>query len=314
MLPLILLAATPFLVLGALTVHPDGTVEHAADARGCIRDLCPAAGERVEASATVPLLLAIEHKDPAGLKRLFYDVNEMHSPNNGRFVGREELVARFSDADGAAAVVAWLERGGVRAAVSSSGFFVRAVGPVHAVEALLNATYRAYRAGDNNASAVLLRSARHTVPTQLPIAAIYHVSDFAMSMVRPQKLTEGTGKFSNVVPSTLYAQYGIDFSALPNGWQTATATINGQSYTNSMGLYEIPSSPASTTNLASFGAKFGIGNIGTFHRFAHNGDFAGVLAKLETIAASVSQWAERLGNGLLVTYKDDEGDQVRPIS
>ena len=60
--------------------------------------------------------------------------------------------------------------------------------------------------------------------------------------------------------------------------------------------------------------KVQIGNTGTFHRFAHNGDFAGVLAKLETIAASVSQWAERLGNGLLVTYKDDEGDQVRLMS
>ena len=66
--------------------------------------------------------------------------------------------------------------------------------------------------------------------------------------------------------------------------------------------------------------KVQIGNSGTFHRFAlgrGGGDsFAALHAKLEAVAATVPQWAERLDldSGLLVTYKDDEGDEVRLTS
>ena len=63
--------------------------------------------------------------------------------------------------------------------------------------------------------------------------------------------------------------------------------------------------------------KVQIGNSSTFHRFAlerGGGAFAALHAKLEAVATTVPQWAERLDSGVLVTYKDDEGDEVRLTS
>ena len=130
--------------LGAMAspiCHHDGTVEYQPDANGRVQDMCPCQHEHVDPNAIVPLLFAIPHKDPEGLKQVFYDVNEMHSNKFGKYLSKDDIVDQFADQDGAAAVVQWLQQDGINATVSPSKFFVRAVGTVSAVENKLLAKF-----------------------------------------------------------------------------------------------------------------------------------------------------------------------------
>jgi len=162
----------------------------------------------------------------------------------------DEQRKMFSNPEGNKAVVEWLAAYNISAKVTKSKFFVRAVGSVAAVEKALGAKYMTFENKKKRAgrTQTIHSSLSFTVPVHLHkyIAVVDHVTNFLESKIKPHyvngaqvsvqsaaNLSSGSGglDFGNVVPSTLYEEYGI------GTFPPAAATITDNSK-NHIGLWE----------------------------------------------------------------------------
>eukprot|EP00937_MAST-01D_sp_MAST-1D-sp2_P007343 g7343.t1 len=164
----------------------------------CIMEWCPVRADgalrAANPAAKVPLLIVPTFRNEAELDRTFREVSDPKHPRYAKYLSHDEIYAMIGNPEGTEAVLGWLRGAGLLANVTSSGYGVRAVGSVAAVEKLLGARYqewehktRTYR--NTTEKLRVLRAARYEVPEAMRqhVLDVSHVADFYENKVRPHR-------------------------------------------------------------------------------------------------------------------------------
>jgi len=170
----------------------------------CIMEWCPVrangALRAANPAAKVPLLIVPTFRNEAELDRTVREVSDPKHPRYTKYLSHDEIYAMIGNPEGTQAVLGWLRGAGLLANVTSSGYGVRAVGSVAAVEKLLGAHYQEWEHktrtyGNSTEKLRVLRAASYEVPEAMRqhVLDVSHVSDFYENKVRPHR-TEDTIK------------------------------------------------------------------------------------------------------------------------
>jgi hypothetical protein len=188
-------------------------------------------------TASISLELALAPVSAAALDAAFLQRATPSSPQYGRYLSFDEIVALTRDDASRAEVIAWLQNecGASSINVSRGLDWISATAPKDTVETCLSTTFALYAPLDADAAAAIVRAETYTVPPRLAakITTISSITRFPdLSKKRSAASARSLSDSPNVTTPTLLASfYSIDLSPVANGAAATQAVYEqGQSF------------------------------------------------------------------------------------